>query len=170
MGEMLSRRFSREKEGDKRFAEPPDLLLIDGGRGQAAAVCQALEGLGVSVPVFGMKKDDRHRTESLVDRDGNEIDLSLHPGVFSFIGRIQEETHRFALEYQKNLRGKKGYASELDEVPGVGEKRKAKLLKAFGGIRAVKSATLEELIEKGGLPKAAAEAVFRQFHNEEDTQ
>lgn len=169
MSEMIARRFSKERAEDKNFAEPPDLLLIDGGRGHAAAVCDTLAKLGVNIPVFGMKKDDRHRTQSLIDRDGSEIDLILRPGVFAFIGRIQEETHRYALDYHKNLRSKRGYASELDGIEGIGEKRKSKLIKAFGGIRAVKTASPEELIAKGGLPKAVAVSVYRHFHNEEET-
>ena len=169
MSEMLMRRFSKERVEDKKFSESlPGLLLIDGGQGHAGVAERALALSGLNIPVFGMKKDDKHRTKSLVDKAGNEIILSLRPAVFAFVGRIQEEVHRFSVEYQRTLRGKRGYASELDNIPGIGPERKKALLTAFGGIRAVKAAGLQELREKSRLPEGVCRDVYARFHQEED--
>ena len=167
MYQAVFRRFRRASDGDEKFSDLPDLLLIDGGDVHAATACRALSDLGINLPVYGMVKDDRHRTRALITPDGKEIGIQGSQAVFSLIGRIQEETHRFAIEYQRSLRFEH-YGSELDRIPGVGEKRKADLLKAYKTVKAVRSATLEELCSV--VPKNTAAAVYGYFHGEEEIQ
>ncbi len=162
MSETLSRRFERYLSGDEKFGTLPDLLLIDGGKAHADVARKVLNEKGISLPVFGMVKDDRHRTRALVSPDGAEIGISANPAVFSFIGRVQEETHRFAIEYNKELRSKSMRGSELDKIAGVGEKRKADLLKIFKSVKAIREADIEELCK--AVPKNTAAAVYEYFH------
>lgn len=165
MRQAVQRRFTRYKDGDARFSELPSLLLIDGGITHASAARDELEALGLSLPVFGMVKDDRHRTRALVTPDGEEISISTNQAIFSLIGRIQEETHRFAIEYQRQLRNE-SLGSELQQIKGVGEKRRNELLKAFRSIKAIKAASLEELMAV--VPQNTASAVFGYYHGEEE--
>lgn len=164
MREVVSRRIARYGEGDEKFAELPDLFLIDGGVGHARTAEAVLRAAGVDTPVFGMVKDDRHRTRALVGVGGDEIGLSGNQAVFTLIGTIQEETHRFAIEYHRKLRSKSSIRSKLDEIPGVGPKRRADLLKRFGSVKAIAAASVETLGEV--VPKNTAEAVYRYFHQE----
>jgi len=166
MYETLSRRFERYLSGDEKFDTLPDIMLIDGGSVHANIARRVLSEKGLSIPVFGMVKDDRHRTRALVTPDGAEIGISANPAAFSFIGRIQEETHRFAITYHRELRSKPLRGSELDKIAGVGEKRKAELLKHFKSVKAIRSAAVEELAE--AVPKNAALAVYNYFHKDED--
>lgn len=161
MREAVGRRFQRLMDGDLKFCEVPDLLLIDGGSVHAAAARDTLRELGLELPVYGMVKDDKHRTRALTSPDGAEIGISGNPAVFALIGTIQEETHRFAIEYQRSLRTAKLH-SALDDIKGVGEKRKTELMKHFGTIKAIKAASLEEL-EKA-VPKNTAKAVYEHYH------
>lgn len=163
MREVLRRRFVRMLEGDSKFDTPPQLLLIDGGRAHVGVVYEVLSELGLSIPAFGMVKDDRHRTRALVAYGGEEIGIEGRPDVFALVGNIQEKTHRFAIEYHKNLRSKRLQKSKLDEINGIGEKRKSVLLKAFGSVDAIGNAKVEEL-EKV-IPKSAAAEVYKYFHN-----
>ena len=165
MREAVGRRFKRRAQGDAGFAPLPDLLLIDGGDRHAAAAREAMREAGADVPIFGMVKDDRHRTRALVTAEGREIGIQANPAVFAFIGNIQEETHRFAIEYHRSLRSKRVKKSRLDGIPGVGEKRKAELLRAFKSIKAIEAAGLEELCAV--VPRDAAGAVYRHFHSGE---
>ncbi|MBQ5672070.1 MAG: excinuclease ABC subunit UvrC, partial [Oscillospiraceae bacterium] len=167
MEEAVYRRFLHAKEGDEKFAELPDLLLIDGGETHVAAARKALQRLGMDVPTFGMVKDDRHRTRELVSADGAERGISGNPAVFVLIGTIQEETHRFAITYQRTLR-KESLTSQLDRIPGVGEKSRNKLLDTFKNIDTIKNATEEQL--RQAVPKNIAAAVYRHYHpsQEED--
>ena len=164
MRQVLRRRFSHYKDGDEGFDEAPDLLLIDGGIGHARAAVEALNQLGLTMNVFGMVKDDRHRTRALVTPDGREIAIDSNQHVFAFIGTIQEETHRFAITYHRQLRSKRLRYSELDEIPGIGPKRKEQLLKQFKSLTAIGQAELHELERL--LPKDAAAAVYRHFHGD----
>ena len=166
MRQVLRRRFSHYKDGDEGFDEAPDLLLIDGGIGHARAAVEALDQLGLTMNVFGMVKDDRHRTRALVTPDGREIAIDSNQHVFAFIGTIQEETHRFAITYHRQLRSKRLRYSELDEISGIGPKRKEQLLKQFKSLTAIGQAELSELERL--LPKDAAAAVYRHFHTQED--
>ena len=165
MSQVIKRRFSHYLEGDKGFDAAPDLLLIDGGVVHAQTALDALSELGLSFPVLGMVKDDRHRTRALVTPWGEEIRIDANQAVFSFIGTIQEETHRFAITYHRSLRSKRLRHSQLDDIPGVGPKRKELLLKSFKTISAIADATLPEL--ERFLPANAAEAVYRHFHPQE---
>ena len=162
MHQVVKRRFAHYREGDKGFQEPPDLLLIDGGVAHACKAVEALQELGLSFPVFGMVKDDRHRTRALVTPEGREIRIDNNQAVFSLIGSIQEETHRFAITYHRQLRSKRLRYSELDAIPGIGPKRKQELLKQFRSLTAIGQATLPELERL--LPKDAAAAVYHHFH------
>lgn len=164
----VKRRFLRYLQGDVGFTALPDLLLIDGGENHAAVALDVLNELDISLPVFGMVKDDRHRTRALVTPDGKQICITVHQSVFSLIGRIQEETHRFAIGYHKNLRSKRLKYSELDKIPGIGPKRKQELLKTFKSISAIRAARLFEL--ERILPKDAAYAVYRHYHAETEEE
>lgn len=163
MRQVVKRRFSHYKAGDKGFDEAPDLLLIDGGVNHAKIAVTALEELDLRFPVFGMVKDDRHRTRALVTPDGQEIRIDNNQAIFSLIGSIQEETHRFAITYHRQLRSKRLRYSELDEIPGIGPKRKQELLRQFKSLTAIGQATLPELERL--LPKDAAASVYHHFQS-----
>lgn len=165
MRQVVTRRYTHYSQGDAGFDQAPDVILIDGGAAHAQAACEALEALGLSFPVFGMVKDNKHRTRALITADGREIALDVNPAVFALIGTIQEETHRFAITYNRELRSKRLRYSRLDEIPGVGPKRKELLLKRFRSISAISAASLAEL--EAILPKDAASAVYIHFHKEE---
>ena len=167
MRQVLRRRFTHYLAGDKGFETAPDLLLIDGGVNHAQTVLRELTPMGIRIPIFGMVKDDRHRTRALVTPEGEEIGISGKQSVFALIGNIQEETHRFAINYHRKLRSKRMKGSTLDKIPGIGDKRRAELLKRFKSVSAVREAGLQEL--QGVLPKDAAMAVYQYFHQEEDT-
>ena len=168
MRETVGRRVDRFVEKDERFMPLPDLFLIDGGPGQVAAAEEALAERGfLHIPVFGMVKDDRHHTRALTDREGREIGLRQNPAVFALVGNIQEETHRFAIEYHKKLR-EKTIASQLEGITGVGPQRRKALLDAFKSVKAVREATVEQL--NTVVPKAAAQAVYDHFHSGEENQ
>ena len=154
--------------GDAGFSEKPDALLIDGGAAHAKCAEQALAELHVSVPVFGMVKDNRHRTRALIRSDGKELGIAGNPALFGLIGKIQEETHRFAITYHRKLQSTHLRQSVLNQIPGVGEKRRVLLMKRFQSIKAIREATPEAL--SAVLPKPAAQAVFDFFHKQEDTK
>ncbi len=162
MHQVVKRRFAHYKAGDKGFEEAPDLLLIDGGVNHARVAVAALEELELRFPVFGMVKDDRHRTRALVTPEGQEIGIDGQQAIFALIGNIQEETHRFAITYHRQLRSKRLRYSELDNIPGIGPKRKQELLRQFKSLAAIGQATLPELERL--LPKDAAAAVYHHFH------
>lgn len=165
MQQTLRRRFTHYQNGDEGFTEAPDLVLIDGGISHADAALAVLADLNLRFPVFGMVKDDRHRTRALVTADGKEIAIDVNQSLFSFIGNIQEETHRFAIRYHQKLRNKRVRHSRLDDIPGIGTKRKELLLKVFKSINGIEAATLHELEQY--LPRDAAASVFQHFHNKE---
>ncbi len=166
MDQVLTRRFVHYQAGDKGFDIPPDLLLIDGGINHAAVAVEALARLGLSFPVFGMVKDDRHRTRALVTPEGQEIRIDNNQAIFSLIGNIQEEVHRFAITYHRKLRSKRLRYSELDGIAGIGPKRKQELLKQFKSIKAISQATLPELERL--LPRDAAASLYHHFHPSEE--
>lgn len=168
--EVIYRRFKNYLEAKKSgknngFEKLPDLLLIDGGDKQAAAVEAVVRAMGIDVPVAGMVKDDRHRTRDLVI-DGQLKGLKENDEVFKFIYFIQEEVHRFSIDYHKNLRSKAMTRSVLDRIPGVGEKRRNQLLEHFGSVEKIKEATVEELAEAPGMNRRVAEAVKTFFEEE----
>ncbi len=168
MHQVVKRRFAHYKAGDKGFDEGPDLLLIDGGVNHAKVAVAALGELELRFPVFGMVKDDRHRTRALVTPEGQEIRIDNNQAIFSLIGSIQEETHRFAINYHRQLRSKRLRYSELDGIPGIGPKRKQELLRQFKSLTAIGQATLPELERM--LPKDAAAAVYQHFREKEQEE
>ena len=164
MHEVISRRMARFNEADEKFNTLPDVMFIDGGENHAKAALSAVLESGHSLPVFGMVKDDRHRTRALVTTQGQEIGIAANPAAFAFVGTIQEETHRFAIEFHRKQHIRHTITSELEKIPHVGEKRRADLLKFFGSVKAIKGAEKEELIKV--VPKNAADAIFEHFHGE----
>ena len=162
MQEVLRRRLQHAADGDEKFLPLPDVFLIDGGQTHARAALEVAERFGVTVPIFGMVKDDRHRTRALITPEGREIGIVGNPAVFSLIGQIQEETHRFAITFHHESHTKSTLKSALDGIPGVGEKRKAELRKHFGTIKAIKEADVEQLAAV--LPRNVAQTVWNHFH------
>lgn len=161
MREMLTRRLQRFQDGDEKFCPLPDAFLMDGGLGHVRIAQEVLEQFGIEVPCFGMVKDDRHRTRGLVAPDGREFGISTVPAVFSLIGRIQEEVHRFAITYNRTLGGKKMRGSSLDNIEGVGEKRRNDLLKHFRTIEQIQAASVDELSRV--VPRTVAEHIAAYY-------
>lgn len=172
MQEVIYRRFKRaekealDKDGSNnkstRFLELPDLILVDGGLGHVNAVLGTLEGFDVNVPVYGMVKDDNHRTRGLVSTK-EEFDLSKDITLLRFVTSIQDEAHRFALEYNKKLRAKRYKGSVLDDIEGVGPKRKKALIKHFGSVKNIKTAEVGELAAVEGISRELAQKVYDHF-------
>lgn len=168
--EVLTRRFSRgleekkqEKEG--KFDCFPDLILMDGGKGQVNIALQVLEKFHLNIPVCGMVKDNHHRTRGLYFNN-QELEISTRSEGFHLITRIQDETHRFAIEYHRALRGANQVHSILDNIPNIGEKRRIALLRNFKNIQEIKSATVEELEKIPEINKLAAQSIYEYFHGE----
>ncbi len=164
MREVISRRMERYLAGDEKFSPLPDLILLDGGKGQTNAVNALLSDMKIDVPVFGMVKDDRHRTRAIVAPDGREVGISANPAVFKLVGTIQEEVHRAAIEYHRSLRGKTIKSSTLEKIPGVGDLRKIALLKHFKTISAIKTASVSELSKV--VPQSVAVNIYEFFNKE----
>ena len=166
MAEVLDRRFTEYEKGeDEGFAVLPDLILLDGGLGQMSAVRPVLEKHGITVPLFGMVKDSKHRTRAIA-AEGGDISIKSNRAAFTFITGIQDEVHRFAIGYHKQRRSRSMLASELTEIEGIGKARAAALLKHFKTVKAIKAATADELAAAPGMTKAAADAVYKHFHEE----
>ena len=127
-----------------------------------------LERFGCETPVFGMVKDDHHRTRGLVAPDGREFSIATTPAVFALVGRMQEEVHRFAITYQRTLRQSQAVRSQLDQIPGIGEKRRTALLQTCKRLKRVREATIEEL--EAAVPHTAAQAVYDYFHSKQEEQ
>ncbi|MEN2451002.1 helix-hairpin-helix domain-containing protein, partial [Bacillus sp. JR_15] len=138
-----------------------DLILIDGGKGQINAAIDVLENeLNLSVPVAGLVKDEKHRTSNLMMGDTLEIvALERNSQAFYLLQRIQDEVHRFAISFHRQLRGKNAFQSILDDVPGIGEKRKKQLLKHFGSVKKMKEASIQDF-QEAGIPKQTAELLM----------
>ncbi len=160
--EMLTRRLARAQKGDPAFATLPDIIFMDGGLGQVTSARKAMQATGYDIPVVGLAKDDSHRTRAVVFADGTELDLRERPLLFKYAGTIQEEVHRFAIEYHRGLHGKRAISSVLDEIPGIGEKRRNALLSHFGSVDAIKAASEEELRAVSGMDARAAKSI-REF-------
>ena len=178
MKEVLTRRFTHGMEEEKKlknqgvekefgsFTRFPDLLMMDGGKGQVNIALEVLEQLGLSIPVCGMVKDDSHRTRGLYYQNV-EIPVDRHSEGFRLITRIQDEAHRFAIEYHRSLRSKSQVRSILDEIPGIGETRRKALMRSFQSLDDVREASVEELCQVPGMNRAAAESVYRFFRRKE---
>ena len=164
--EVIYRRLKRARKGDEGFSTYPDIMFIDGGLGQVHAVKAVVDAFRIAIPVVGLAKDDAHRTRAIVFDDGREIDLRDNRLLFSYCGNIQEEVHRFAITYMSGVKGKKMIRSALEDIPGIGPKRRGELLNRFGSIKAIKNATYEELMEVDGMNSKAAESVLEFFANE----
>lgn len=170
MEEVITRRFTRyinETSGDENvkkagFDKKPDMIFLDGGKGQISAVQKALTNLNLYVPVCGMVKDDRHRTRALM-YNGEEIELPYTSEGFKLLTRMQDEVHRFAIEYHRKLREKKQVHSILDDISGIGSVRRKALMKHFGDINAIRRAEVEELQQVDGMNIKSAEAVYNFF-------
>ena len=161
--EVIYRRLKRARKNDPGFSTYPDIMFIDGGLGQVHAVKAVVDAFRIAIPVVGLAKDDAHRTRAIVFDDGREIDLKDNRLLFSYCGNIQEEVHRFAITYMSGVKGKKMIKSVLDDIPGIGPKRRAALLNKFGSIRAIKDASYEELMETEGMNASVAESVLEYF-------
>ena len=163
MKEVLSRRFLRGIQEDSGFERLPDLIMMDGGRGQVNIALEVLEEMDLAIPVCGMVKDDKHRTRGLYFRNV-EIPIDRNSEGFKLITRVQDEAHRFAIEYHRLLRSKGQVHSILDDIPGIGPTRRKELIRHFQGIDDIKAATVEELSGLPGMNKKAAEQVYTFFH------
>ena len=163
MKEVLSRRFLRGIQEDSGFERLPDLIMMDGGRGQVNIALEVLEEMDLAIPVCGMVKDDKHRTRGLYFRNV-EIPIDRNSEGFKLITRVQDEAHRFAIEYHRLLRSKGQVRSILDDIPGIGPTRRKELMRHFQGIDDIKAATVEELSGLPGMNKKAAEQVYTFFH------
>lgn len=164
MEEILTRRFTHEINNEyDSFAKIPDLLLMDGGKGQVNIAKTVLEKLGLSIPVCGMVKDEHHRTRGLY-YNNTEIPIDTSSEGFRLITRIQDEAHRFAIEYHRSLRSKEQIHSVLDDIPGVGERRRKALLRRFKTIENIQKASVEELANTESMNQRSAEQVYGFFH------
>ena len=170
MEEVLRRRFTHgmaeQQEGKEaygKFSRFPDLIMMDGGKGQVNVALRVLDELGLAIPVCGMVKDDHHRTRGLYYQN-EEIPIDTRSEVFHLITRIQDEAHRFAIEYHRSLRGKQQVHSVLDDIEGIGETRRKALMRKFKSLEAIRDASLEELEQTESMNRAAAEKVYDFFH------
>ena len=161
MEEVLTRRFQRYADGDEKFAPLPDVLLIDGGETHAQVALRVTERFGLAIPIFGMVKDNRHRTRALMTPEGREIGIRQNQAVFALIGQIQEETHRFAITYHHESHSRSVRKSVLDDIPGLGPVRRQALLKAFKSVKAIREAEVEELAQV--VPRGVAEEVYARL-------
>ena len=171
MEEMLTRRFrhgmeEREQQKESSFTRYPDLILMDGGKGQVHVAEEVLKNLGLSIPVAGMVKDDNHRTRGLYFRD-EELPINTHGEGFALLTRIQDETHRFAIEYHKGLRSKQQIRSGLLDIPGIGPTRQRTLMRYFDSMESLRNAKAEELSKLPGMNRKAAEEIVAFFAKKE---
>ena len=161
--EVLYRRYKRALAGDAGFIHMPDIIMMDGGLGQVHAARKVLDAMKVPIPVVGMAKDDSHRTRAIVFDDGREMELRGHPVLFQYAGTIQEEVHRFAIEYHHKLHGKNAMHSALDDIEGVGPKRRNELLYHFKSIENIRNASIEELCEVPSITEQVARNIKEYF-------
>ena len=169
MEEVLTRRFRRGLQEDAGFDVLPDLILMDGGKGQVNIALEVLESLGLIIPVCGMVKDDRHRTRGLYFNN-EEIPIGKDTEAFHLITRIQDETHRFAIEYHRQLRSKEQTHSLLDDIPGIGPARRKELMRHFPDLAAIRGASAEELQALPGMNARAAQSVYDFFHKKDEAE
>ena len=164
MEEVLTRRFTHESKGEyDSFSILPDLILMDGGRGQVNIARKVLGELGIDIPVCGMVKDDNHRTRG-VYFNNVEIPIDTSGEGFHLVTRIQDEAHRFAIEYHRSLRSKEQVHSVLDDIPGIGETRRKALMRRFRSVENIRDASVEELSQTESMNVQSAEAVYQFFH------
>jgi len=168
MREMISRRFTRyheEKESGEGFGRLPDLILLDGGKGHVAAIEPLLEEMGIHVPVFGMVKDDRHRTRAIA-KDGGEIAINANRNAFNMITRIQDEVHRYTIEFSRGSHRKSGLELAMTSVEGIGPARAKALFSAFKTQKAMREASVEQLAAVKGMTLPIAQRLYDWLHSE----
>ena len=166
MQEVLYRRFKRAQADDAAFNTYPDMLFIDGGKVHVAAANKVLRAMQIDIPAFGMAKDDSHRTKELVyEKDGefSTIQIKDSPLLFKYVGNIQEEVHRFAIDYHRTLRTKNMLTSVLDEIEGIGPVKRNSLLAYFGSVDRIKAAAAEELVKVDGITEKNAQNILKYF-------
>ena len=178
MREILERRFTHGlneiKEIQERklnfsggkFSNFPDLIMMDGGKGQINIALEVLKKLGINIPVCGLVKDDKHSTRGII-YGNEELIINRSSNLMQLIRRIQDEVHRFAITYHRNLRDKRTLHSILEDIPNIGQKRRMELLMKFGSIENIKKATLEELMETNSIDRKAAESICSYFKKNE---
>ena len=167
MQEVLGRRFQSGIQADSGFDRLPDLIMMDGGRGQVNVALEVLDSLGLTIPVCGMVKDDKHRTRGLY-YNNVEIPIDRNSEGFKLITRIQDEAHRFAIEYHRLLRSKGQVHSILDDIPGIGPSRRKALMRHYQSLDEVKNASEEELSQIPSMNARAAHQVYEFFHSSPD--
>lgn len=163
MREVLTRRFLRAKEASAGFEMYPDLIMMDGGRGQVNIALEVLDELGLNIPVCGMVKDDNHNTRGLY-YNNIEIPIDRRSEGFKLITRVQDEAHRFAIEYHRSLRSKAQVNSVLDNIEGIGPARRKALMKHFMDINSIREASVEKLMEADGITERVAQNIYKYFH------
>jgi excinuclease ABC subunit C len=168
MEEVLTRRFTHEGKGEfDSFERKPDLILMDGGKGQVNICLGVLEKLNLDIPVCGMVKDDHHRTRGLY-YNNDEIPIDTSSEGFRLITRIQDEAHRFAIEFHRSLRSKEQVHSILDDIPGIGENRRKALMRRFRTLEAIRDASLDELKGTESMNVRSAQQVYDFFHKQNE--
>jgi excinuclease ABC subunit C len=167
MAEALTRRISEYDKGTKgQFSQKPDAIFLDGGKGQLSAVLAVTKDTSFEdVPIFGMVKDSKHRTRAMVSKDG-EIAIAMHKGIFKFVTEIQDEVHRFSIEYMRKTAKKKSYSVTLEKIYGIGQKKSQAIMKELKTLANVKNASTEDLIKVKGISKKDAENIYNYFHGE----
>ncbi|MBR2447650.1 MAG: excinuclease ABC subunit UvrC [Clostridia bacterium] len=164
MAEVLDRRFQEYEKGeDEAFSTLPDLILLDGAKGQISAVLPVLQKHNINVAIFGMVKDSKHRTRAIAT-SGDDIEIKSNRFIFTFITAIQDEVHRFAISYQRKLQSKKLLSRELTEIKGIGKQKADNLLKYFKTISKIKNATKEELLQVKGINEQNAQEIVNHFN------
>ncbi len=170
MNEVIDRRireYYKNPDSGIGFGQLPDLILLDGGKGQVSAVRPVLEKYGLDIPLFGMVKDNHHRTRAVTD-EGHEIAINSRRKAFTLVSTIQEEVHRFAIGYHRQKHSKRTFSTSLTEIEGIGPARAKALMSTFRSIKRISQAEIEELLGVAGMTLPAAEAVYNHFHNEND--
>ncbi len=165
MSEAVERRFNRyfeQKEKGTGFGKLPDLLLVDGGKGHVSAITQTIAQMGLNLPIFGMVKDDKHRTRAIVSQDG-EIALSMHKNLFKFITKIQDEVHRYSITFQSQKHKKSSFALEIESIQGIGPKKAQLLLKHFKTKKAISQAEIEQIQKVAKVNMETAQKIKELF-------
>ena len=162
--EVIERRIKHSIEGDsKGFGKLPDVIFADGGITQIRAIKKAIAKFNISIPVFGMVKNDKHQTRALIKEDRTEINISEK--LMNLITNFQDEVHKVAIEYHRKIRDKEMKKSELDDVDGIGEKKKIELLKQFGSVQKIREADIEEIEKIKGINRKLAENIKKTLNN-----
>ncbi len=165
MEETLRRRVERARNGDAGFLQLPDLILLDGGKGHVGVIRRLFEEMGVDIPVYGMVKDDYHKTRTLCD-DESEISIAREKSVYLFLYKLQEEVHRFTISRMREAKGKTFKRSSLTELPGIGDEKAKRLLAHFKGLKGIREASVEELTSVQGIGRKDAENIYDYFNKE----